>query len=89
MKDTKQLNHWIKTHGDLALDLVRIYLGIGLIIKAIYFPRRLTITCSILWARNGNGFWFAPALMMQYLILAALCGSILPFSLGCSRAPRR
>ena len=37
MKHLHETNHWIKTHGDLALDMVRIYLGIGLMVKAVYF----------------------------------------------------
>ncbi len=74
MKDTKQLNHWIKTHGDIALDFVRIYLGIGLIIKAIYFMGHNDYLLQLM-DTNGS-LWFAPALMQHYLILAHLCGGI-------------
>src|SRR5579864_9424892 len=72
MKDMKQLNHWIKTHGDLALDLVRIYLGIGLIIKAIYFMAHRDYLLNLM--DSDGSLWFAPALMIHYLILAHLCG---------------
>ena len=32
-----QCKQWIQGHADLAIDLVRIYLGLGLFFKAIYF----------------------------------------------------
>ncbi len=74
MKDVKQLNHWIKTHGDLALDLVRIYLGVGLIIKAIYFMSHQDYLLHLM--DTASSTWFAPAILIHYLILAHLCGGI-------------
>src|SRR5580658_3278413 len=72
MKDFIQLNHWIKTHGDLALDLLRIYLGIGLIIKAVFF---VTHTEYLLNLMAGAGsWWFAPAILMHYIVLAHFYG---------------
>jgi uncharacterized membrane protein YphA (DoxX/SURF4 family) len=74
MKDSIQLNHWIKTHGDLALDLVRIYLGIGLIIKAVFF---VTHTEYVLNLMAGAGsWWFAPAILIHYIVLAHFCGGV-------------
>lgn len=74
MKDFIQINHWIKTHGDLALDLVRIYLGIGLIIKAVFF---VTHTEYLLNLMAGAGsWWFSPAVLMHYIVLAHFCGGV-------------
>jgi putative oxidoreductase len=74
MKDMYPTNHWIKTHGDLALDLVRMYLGIGLIIKAVYFMNH---SDYLLQMMDGMGsLWFAPAIMVHYVILAHLVGGI-------------
>jgi uncharacterized membrane protein YphA (DoxX/SURF4 family) len=74
MKDMFQTNHWIKTHGDLALDLVRMYLGIGLIIKAVFFMNH---SDYLLHQMDTMGsMWFAPAIMVHYVILAHLMGGI-------------
>ncbi len=74
MKDTFVLNHWIKTHGDLALDLVRIYLGIGLFVKAVYF---MTHSDELLHNMDSMGsMWFAPAILAHYVVLAHLVGGV-------------
>ena len=75
MKDTFALNHWIKTHGDLALDLVRMYLGIGLIIKAFYFMNHSDYLLHLMDSMGST--WFAPAILMHYIVLAHLVGGIL------------
>lgn len=72
MKDVNQLNHWIKTHGDLALDLVRAYLGIGLMIKAAYFMTHSDYLLQM--TANAGSFWFAPAILAHYVVLAHLFG---------------
>lgn len=74
MKDTFQTNHWIKTHGDLALDLVRMYLGIGLIIKAVYFMYHSDYLLQLM--DSMGSFWFAPAILVHYVILAHLVGGV-------------
>ena|SRR5579863_5289020 len=73
-KDMFPLNHWIKTHGDLALDLVRVYLGIGLIIKAIYFMNHSDELLNRL--DSMGSLWFAPAILQHYIILAHVVGGI-------------
>ena len=74
MKDAFQTNHWIKTHGDLALDLVRMYLGIGLIIKAVYFMGHSDYLMQMMDTMGST--WFAPAILVHYVILAHLVGGI-------------
>ncbi len=74
MKDVKQVNHWIKIHGDIALDLIRIYLGIGLIIKALFFMGHRDYLLQLM--DSDGSLWFAPAIMVHYLFLAHLCGGI-------------
>src|SRR5229473_8367578 len=74
MKDAYHVNHWIKTHGDLALDLVRIYLGIGLIVKAAYFMGHSDYLLQLM--ENIGSLWFAPAILVHYVVLAHLCGGI-------------
>jgi uncharacterized membrane protein YphA (DoxX/SURF4 family) len=72
MKDVNQLNHWIKTHGDLALDLVRAYLGIGLMVKAAYFMTHSDYLLQM--TSTAGSFWFAPAILAHYVVLAHIFG---------------
>ena len=75
MKDVNAANRWIKTHGDLALDLVRIYLGIGLIAKGIYFMTHSEYLLQLM-DRVGSR-WFEPAILAHYIVLAHLFGGLL------------
>src|SRR5882724_9198092 len=72
MKDVTEMNHWIKTHGDLALDLVRIYLGIGLIVKAIFFMTHSEYLIELM--QTSGSAWVATALVQHYVVLAHLFG---------------
>jgi putative oxidoreductase len=74
MKDLHRTNHWIKTHGDLALDLVRMYLGVGLIVKAVYFMGHSDYLLQLM--QDMGSMWFAPAILVHYVVLAHLCGGI-------------
>ena len=33
----KQCDEWVQAHGDCFMDLIRIYLGIGLLVKGVFF----------------------------------------------------
>ena len=37
MKTINECKHWVESHMDMVIDLVRIYLGIGLFVKGLYF----------------------------------------------------
>lgn len=57
------------------LGFVRIYLGIGLFAKAVYFMANTdTFTAMI---RDSGDLWFAPVLVAHYVIMAHLMGGIL------------
>ena len=74
MKDVNEMNHWIKTHGDLALDLMRIYLGIGLMVKAVFFMTHSDYMVQLM--DTVGSMWFAPAMVIHYVILAHLFGGL-------------
>jgi len=74
MKDLFPLNHWIKTHGDLALDLVRVYLGVGLMLKSFYFMMHSEELLNRL--DSMGSLWFAPAILQHYIVLAHLVGGV-------------
>jgi uncharacterized membrane protein YphA (DoxX/SURF4 family) len=65
---------WAEEHGDVLFDLVRIYLGVGLFLKAIYF---LTHRDYILRLIDESGhYWFVPAMVAHFVILAHLAGGL-------------
>lgn len=72
MKDLEHTNHWIKVHGDLFIDLVRIYLGLGLFMKGLYFASH-TDALETLMEQSGS-LWFASATVAHFVILAHLAG---------------
>jgi len=75
MNATSRMRLWVETHSDIIWDLVRIYLGIGLFLKAIFY---LTHRDYLLQLMDGMGTsWFAPAIMAHYVILAHLFGGLL------------
>ena len=72
MKDLDHTNHWIKVHGDLFLDLIRIYLGVGLFWKGIYFASH-TDELTGLMEQSGN-LWLTTGTVAHLVILAHLAG---------------
>lgn len=72
MKDVEHTNHWIKVHGDLFLDLIRIYLGIGLFWKGVYFASHTTELQQLM--EQSGGLWFATGIIAHLVIMAHLVG---------------
>lgn len=72
MKDLEYTNHWIKVHGDLFIDLVRIYLGVGLFWKGVYFASH-TEELARLMEQSGS-MWLATGTIAHFVILAHLAG---------------
>jgi putative oxidoreductase len=75
MKDMEHTNHWIKVHGDLFLDLIRIYLGIGLFWKGVYFASHTTELQQLM--EQSGDLWFASGAIGHIVILAHLAGGFL------------
>jgi len=75
MNATSRMRLWVESHSDVIWDLVRIYLGIGLFLKAIFY---LTHRDYLLQLMDNLGTsWFAPAAIAHYVILAHLFGGLL------------
>lgn len=66
---------WLRAHEDLFRDVVRIYLGAGLFVKAIYLMGHRDYLMQVI-TDSGNA-WFAPAAVAQYVITAHLVGGVL------------
>jgi putative oxidoreductase len=66
---------WLQSHDDLFLDLVRIYIGAGLFVKAFYLLHHREYLTQVI-SDSGN-VWFAPAAVAQYVIIAHMVGGAL------------
>jgi putative oxidoreductase len=72
MSKMERCRIWLQAHDDLFLDLVRIYIGAGLFVKAIYLMGHRDYLNQVIGS-SGN-LWFAPAAVAQYVIIAHLIG---------------
>lgn len=71
----ERFNSWLHEHADLFLDLVRVYLGTGLFVKAFYLLANRDYLVQVI-SDSGNA-WFAPAAVAQYVIVAHMVGGAL------------
>lgn len=60
--------------ASIGLDLIRIYLGIGLMVRGALFISRPEVLLDLLKQTHS---WFIPLAAAQYIIAAHLCGGIL------------
>jgi putative oxidoreductase len=73
-----ELNHckrWAEGHADIFVDLVRIYLGIGLAVKGIFFMTHRDYLLNLL-EQSGN-LVIAPVTIAHYVIPAHIFGGVL------------
>jgi uncharacterized membrane protein YphA (DoxX/SURF4 family) len=72
MRDIAHTNHWIKVHGDLFIDLVRIYLGAALFFKGLYFATHIDALLSLM--EHSGKLWLASGMISHFVILVHLVG---------------
>lgn len=58
----------------VGLDLIRIYLGVGLLVRGALFIRKPDVLLDFLTRSHS---WFVPLAAAQYVVAAHLCGGIL------------
>ncbi len=58
----------------VGLDVIRIYLGVGLMVRGALFVSRPEVLIDFLKHSNS---WFIPLAVSQYVVAAHLCGGIL------------
>ncbi|MBA4150874.1 MAG: DoxX family protein [Verrucomicrobia bacterium] len=75
MKFFDRSRAWIEGNADLGLDLIRIYLGIGLMFKAIFFIANRGELINLM--DEAGTLWFGPAIIAHYIIIAHLVGGFL------------
>lgn len=73
-----RLLHWrsaLNAHPEGFLCFVRIYLGIGLLAKAIFFMSNTDYFMNLI--SDSGQHWFAPVMVAHYVILAHFVGGLL------------
>ena len=80
MNSMDQLRSWIKSHADLVIDAMRIYLGVGLFWKGIYFMQHRDELARLM-DQLGNS-WFVPVAIAHAVVpIHMLGGAMLAFGL--------
>jgi putative oxidoreductase len=80
MKNINECKQWIQTHADVLIDLIRMYLGVGLLVKGIYFLSHRSELEQLL--AGAESLAFASAAVAHYVIPIHLgAGLLLAFGL--------
>jgi putative oxidoreductase len=74
MDQVERLRRWAEANRDIWIDVMRIYLGIGLMVKGISFLARGTMLMETM-QRAEIGY--ATGLIAHYVILAHIAGGLL------------
>jgi uncharacterized membrane protein YphA (DoxX/SURF4 family) len=75
MKMINRVRPWVEHHTDIVFDMVRIYLGLGLALKAVFYMSHNDELMKMMDALGPAQIF--PAAMAHYVILAHLTGGIL------------
>jgi len=72
MSKISQCKSWLRSHEDLFIDMVRIYLGCGLVVKAIYLMSNRDYLNQMI--SESDIAWIGGSFIAHYVILAHLFG---------------
>jgi putative oxidoreductase len=75
MNKIQSCKMWLRAHEDLFIDLVRIYLGCGLVVKAFFLMSHRDYLMQMISQSDLN--WISGGIIAQYVILAHLFGGIM------------
>ena len=73
--DIQQCKRWAENHTDLFIDLVRVYLGVGLFVKGIYFMAQRDYLQKLL--EDSGNLVIAPVTIVHYVIPVHILGGLL------------
>ena len=74
MEALRRLRAWLDDHRELALDLVRIYLGFALFAKGVAFIRQGMATLETV---TTQAVGFGEGMLAHYVVLAHIGGGLL------------
>lgn len=72
MNKLQHCKAWLRAHEDLFIDLVRIYLGCGLVVKAIFLMNHREYLNQMI--SESDVAWIAGSVVAHYVILAHMFG---------------
>ncbi len=75
MKNINDCKQWIQSHVDIVIDLVRMYLGVGLFVKGLYFLIHKEEMQKLL--EGADNVVFAQGAVAHYVIPVHLVGGLL------------
>ena len=75
MKNINDCKQWIQSHVDIVIDLVRMYLGVGLFVKGVYFLMHKEEMQKLL--EGADNVVFAQGAVAHYVIPVHLVGGLL------------
>ncbi len=75
MKNINDCKQWVQSHVDVVIDLVRMYLGVGLFVKGIYFVMHKEEMQKLL--EGADNLVFAQGAVAHYVIPVHLVGGLL------------
>jgi uncharacterized membrane protein YphA (DoxX/SURF4 family) len=71
----QQIKSWLHSHPDVLMDLIRLYLGVALFFKGLYFMSHGDEVVKLIEAAGPWGF--APAMILHYTVLAHVFGGLM------------
>lgn len=74
MDIVQRVRAWLESHREIGLDLLRVFLGIGLFVRGALFVAHPELLLSYV---QRSGHWFWPMAISHYVALAHLGGGIL------------
>jgi uncharacterized membrane protein YphA (DoxX/SURF4 family) len=75
MKNINDCKQWVQSHVDIVIDLVRMYLGVGLFVKGLYFLMHKEEMQTLL--EGADNAAFAQGAVAHYVIPVHLVGGLL------------
>ena len=75
MNSINHYKQWMQSHADVGIDLVRMYLGVGLLVKGVHFMSNPDYLTQLLGTSDNT--LFVQAAVAHYVIPAHLVGGFL------------
>ena len=75
MLSLNRCRSWLHARPDVMIDLIRVFLGVALFFKGLYFMEHRESLLKMM--EESGGWWFAPAAIAHYIVPAHLFGGIM------------
>jgi putative oxidoreductase len=75
MQSIQRILAWLKAHRDLALDLIRFYLGIGLFVRGVLFIKNSELLTRM--AYDNQSLDFVGASLVHFVAISHLVGGLM------------